>query len=264
MLPDVDAQVSALLGLVVAVGTRVAGFLTAALDVLVAAQCRLPSVALAAVTALVLSAGFFAIAGHRIVTHRGVELLAVLVVLALVGVAEVDLHVFRELNVVDAVLQIVHHLVGEVVALGARVGGGNFEFRHLMGALVGHGLDDELLSVGGRDDDRFGGREGIGGLDCRDADVLDLLAVREDLSRANLRDLQDLMRMLMRRCGIESRRVLVARVFDARMIRLVDDLLLIADVRRECLFWHFLNDRHGLLLDFRNGLRQCSLHRDEL
>lgn len=51
MLADVHPEVAPLLGLVGAVGARVARLLAAALDVLVAAQRRLPAVLLAAVPA---------------------------------------------------------------------------------------------------------------------------------------------------------------------------------------------------------------------
>lgn len=266
VLADVDAEVAALLGFVVAVGALMARLLAAALDVLVATQGRLPAIALAAVTALVLAAGLFAVAGHRVVADGRVVFLAgrvaasVLRVLALVRLAEVDLHVFGQFDVVDAVLQVVHHLVGEVIALIACVGGRNLVLSHLLGAGGRHRLDDVLLSVVcSWKNDGFG--DGRGGLDRGDADVLDLLAVGQDLGRADGLGggvVDDLGRLLCL-SGREGR-VLVARVFDARVVRLVYDLLLLGDGS----FWHFLNDGDvGGLLNLRHGLLLRTLDRDQ-
>lgn len=247
VLADVDAQVAALLGFVVAVGALMARFLPAALDVLVTTQCRLPAVALSAMTALVLPAGFFAVAGHRVVAHSGIVFLAggiassVFRVFALVRLAEVNLHVFGQFNVVDAVFQIVHHLVGEVIALIACVCGRNLVLSHLLRPAGRDRLDDVLLSVvSSWKNDWFG--DGRSGFDSGHADVLDLLAIGQDLGRTDglsggvVNDL----RGLLSRSGREGR-VLVARVFDARVVRLVDDLLLFGDGSRS-MFWHFLND----------------------
>lgn len=269
MLTDVDAQVAALLSFVVAVGALMARFLPAALDVLVTTQGRLPAVALAAVAALVLAAGLLTIAGHRVVADGGVVFLAgrvassVFRVLALVRLAEVNLHIFGQFDVIDAVLQVVHHLVGEVIALIACVGGRNLVLSHLLGAGGRHCLDDVLLSVvRSWKNDWFG--DGRGGLDRGDADVLDLLAVRQDLGRADWLSggVVDDLRGRLRLSGREGR-VLVARVFDARVVRLVDDLLLFGDGSRS-VFWHFLNDGDvGGLLDLRCGLLLWTFDRNQ-